>query len=118
MRQVLVYQDEYGSWNASVPSLPGCQTCGRNQDEAVAKIREAIAAYLGANPERGHDEPIDLSKVARDVTAPDVTDLRVFTPVPVSAEGIAWGERKVRELLESGEMQKTEWWRSRQPVGK
>ena len=48
MRQVLIYRGEDGFWIAECPSLPGCVTQGETQDSALANIREAIQAYVGA----------------------------------------------------------------------
>jgi len=48
MRQVLIYRGEDGFWIAECPSLPGCVTQGETQDSALANIREAVQAYVGA----------------------------------------------------------------------
>lgn len=44
-RKVLLYPGEDGYTVAEVPSLPGCVSQGRTQDEAIANIQEAIALY-------------------------------------------------------------------------
>ena len=36
-----------GYYNASVPALPGCFSCGASREEALANIKEAIELYLG-----------------------------------------------------------------------
>ena len=43
---VTLEQDEDGYVVASCPSLPGCHTQGRTEEEVLARIREAIVAYL------------------------------------------------------------------------
>ncbi len=48
MRQVVLYPDEEGYWVAECPSLPGCVSQGRTKEEAIANVREAIQAYIGA----------------------------------------------------------------------
>jgi predicted RNase H-like HicB family nuclease len=48
MRQVVLYPGEDGYWVAECPSLPGCVSQGRTKEEAIANIREAIAAYIAA----------------------------------------------------------------------
>jgi predicted RNase H-like HicB family nuclease len=48
MRQVLLYRGEDGFWIAECPSLPGCVSQGETQDAALANIKEAIQAYVGA----------------------------------------------------------------------
>ncbi len=35
---------------ASVPSLPGCHSQGKNEKEAIKNIKEAILLYLEPNP--------------------------------------------------------------------
>lgn len=51
-----IEQDEDGMYVAEVPALPGCISQGRTRYEAVANIREAIAAYLESL--RAHNEPV------------------------------------------------------------
>lgn len=46
MRQVVIYPGEDGFWVAECPSLPGCISQGRTKEEAVANIREAVAAFI------------------------------------------------------------------------
>jgi predicted RNase H-like HicB family nuclease len=48
MRQVLIYPGEDGFWVAECPSLPGCISQGKNREEAVTNIREAIEGYICA----------------------------------------------------------------------
>lgn len=48
MRQVLIYRGEDGFWIAECPSLPGCVTQGETQDAALANMKEAVQAYVGA----------------------------------------------------------------------
>jgi predicted RNase H-like HicB family nuclease len=57
MRKVLLYTDEDGYWIADVPSLPGCHTFGLTRDEAMVKIREAIAVYIEALEQDGLPVP-------------------------------------------------------------
>jgi predicted RNase H-like HicB family nuclease len=48
MRQVLIYRGEDGLWVAECPSLSGCVSQGETQESALANIKEAINAYVGA----------------------------------------------------------------------
>ncbi len=48
MRQILLYRGEDGFWVAECPSLPGCISQGGNEDSALASMKEAIQAYVGA----------------------------------------------------------------------
>lgn len=50
---VVLEETERGTFVADVPQLPGCHTQGRNKQDALANIREAIELYLeveGAPP--------------------------------------------------------------------
>ena len=42
----LVEQDEEGIFVAECPSLPGCVSQGKNREEALKNIKEAIELYL------------------------------------------------------------------------
>ena len=44
--RVLIEPDEDGVFVAEVPALPGCVSQGKSRTEAIANIKEAIAAYL------------------------------------------------------------------------
>ncbi len=50
---VTVYRDEEGWYVAECPTVPGCLTQGRTEEEALENIREAIQACLEARRERG-----------------------------------------------------------------
>jgi predicted RNase H-like HicB family nuclease len=66
---ILEPDDEGRGYTVLVPALPGCITQGRNQEEALLRVREAIAAYiesLAADGEPVPEErkPIQVLKVA------------------------------------------------------
>ncbi len=42
MRQVIIYPGEDGYWVAECPSLAGCISQGKNKEEAIINIKEAI----------------------------------------------------------------------------
>ena len=48
MREVVIYPGEDGYWVAECPSLPGCISQGKDREEAVTNIKEAIEAYIEA----------------------------------------------------------------------
>ncbi len=48
MRQVIIYPGEDGYWVAECPGLPGCVSQGKNKEEAIANIKEAIRGYIAA----------------------------------------------------------------------
>ena len=46
-------RDEDGVWIAECPAIPGCISQGATKDEAMANVKEAIAACLEVRSERG-----------------------------------------------------------------
>ena len=42
----LEYDPDYQGFVADVPSLPGCMSQGKSEDEALNNIQEAIKGYL------------------------------------------------------------------------
>ena len=59
---VTLEPDEDGYIVAECPALPGCLSQGKNRDEALANIREAIEGYLASL--RKHGEPLPSTEVA------------------------------------------------------
>ncbi len=57
MRQVVIYPGEDGYWVAECPSLPGCVTQGKDKEEAIRNVREAIQGYITALQEDGLPVP-------------------------------------------------------------
>lgn len=49
---VKIEQAEDGWLVVECPALPGCVSQGRNQEEALANIREAITAWLWAEDQK------------------------------------------------------------------
>jgi predicted RNase H-like HicB family nuclease len=56
-------RDEDGVWVAECPSIPGCVSQGATRDEALANIREAIAACLEVRAERGLPLTVETQQV-------------------------------------------------------
>ena len=54
--RVSIEQGEDGVYAAEVPAVPGCFSQGQTREEAVANVREAIAAYLESL--EAHGDPI------------------------------------------------------------
>ena len=44
--RIVLEPSEEGGFTVTVPSLPGCISEGRNRQEAIKNIQEAIALYL------------------------------------------------------------------------
>ena len=51
-----VEQDEDGMFVGEVPSLPGCISQGKNRQEALENVHEAIQAYMESV--KAHDERV------------------------------------------------------------
>lgn len=51
--KVLIEKDEDGYYVATVPSLPGCISQGKTEEEARENIKEAIELHLTALAEEG-----------------------------------------------------------------
>jgi predicted RNase H-like HicB family nuclease len=56
-------RDEDGVWIAECPSIPGCVSQGVTHDEALANIKEAIAACLEVRAERGMPLTVEMQQV-------------------------------------------------------
>ena len=48
----LIYDSEYRGYVADVPELPGCMSQGKTIEQAIKKVREAIALYLETSPRK------------------------------------------------------------------
>ncbi len=60
--RVLIEPDEDGVFVAEVPALPGCVSQGSTRAEAIANIKEAIAAYLESLQKHGEPIPPAVSE--------------------------------------------------------
>lgn len=71
MRYAVVLEKGESGWIvASVPALPGCHSQGRNREEALQNIQEAVRGYLAVLAEDGEAPPNpDLDAVMIEVAA-------------------------------------------------
>jgi predicted RNase H-like HicB family nuclease len=53
--KVVLRKDESGWIVAECPELPGCVSQGKNETEALANIREAMAGWLWAEEQKAKD---------------------------------------------------------------
>jgi len=60
---VTVYQDEDGVFIAECPTIPGCVSQGKTEEEAYRNIQEAIRDCLEVRAERGMPLTIGLHQV-------------------------------------------------------
>jgi predicted RNase H-like HicB family nuclease len=56
-------RDETGVIVAECPAIPGCVSQGRTEDEAIANVREAIAACVEARAAAGMPVTIAVREV-------------------------------------------------------
>ena len=56
-RQVLLHPEETGGYTVTVPSLPGCVSCGDTIEEALAMIKEAIELMIESMIAHGEEVP-------------------------------------------------------------
>ena len=50
---ITIYQDEDGVFIAECPSIPGCVSQGKTEEEAEKNVREAIEECLEVRAEKG-----------------------------------------------------------------
>lgn len=60
--RVLIETDEDGMFIATCPSLPGCVSQGKTRDEALANIRDAMAAYVASLEKHGEAIPPSVNE--------------------------------------------------------
>ncbi len=56
-------RDEDGVWVVECPSIPGCVSQGATREEAMANIRDAIAACLEVRAEHGMPLTIETQQI-------------------------------------------------------
>ncbi|OPL11775.1 MAG: hypothetical protein AVO34_07880 [Firmicutes bacterium ML8_F2] len=60
---IFIYQDEDGAFIAECPSIPGCVSQGRSEEEAALNLRKAIRECLYIRSEKGMPLTVYLRKV-------------------------------------------------------
>jgi predicted RNase H-like HicB family nuclease len=61
MRYMVVIEKGQSSFGAHVPDLPGCIAVGKNRDEVLRLIKEAIELHIEALRASGEEVPPPLS---------------------------------------------------------
>ncbi|GAB6173237.1 hypothetical protein JCM15765_27150 [Paradesulfitobacterium aromaticivorans] len=64
--KVILEQNASGGFTVTVPALPGCVTQGRNREEALEHVQEAIGGFLEALQIEGLPIPegdLDIAEV-------------------------------------------------------
>ena len=65
-------EDGGRAYHGYCPALPGCHTWGHTQDEALARIQEAVSLYVEDLIESGKSVPVNLELGATEYAAPSV----------------------------------------------
>lgn len=60
---ITLYQDEDGVYIAECPSIPGCVSQGKTEEEAEKNIREAIGECLEVRAERAMPLTISIKEI-------------------------------------------------------
>ncbi len=58
---ITIFQDEDGVYIAECPSIPGCFSQGRTEQEAEINIQESIKECLEVRAEKGMPSTVDES---------------------------------------------------------
>ncbi len=67
--RVIIEQDGDGLYIAQCPTLPGCVSQGKNRDEAVENIRDAIQGYLASLKKHNEAIPPSIEEAVVEVHA-------------------------------------------------
>ena len=70
--------EDGGGFLATVPDLPGCMSDGETPQEAIANVQDAIAAWIEAAHDMGHQVPRPRRKYALTV----IRAGRLEPPIP------------------------------------
>ncbi len=58
-----LFRDEDGIWIAECPSIPGCISQGKDHDDALRNIQDAIAACLEVRSDQGMPLTVETRQV-------------------------------------------------------
>jgi len=60
---VVIERDEDGMYIVECPSIPGCVSQGKTEEEAIENIKEAIKACLEVRAEQGMPLTINVKEI-------------------------------------------------------
>ncbi len=60
---ITILRDEDGVYIAECPSIPGCVSQGKTEDEAMGNIRDAISECLAVRSELGMPLSVDTREI-------------------------------------------------------
>ncbi len=104
------------TWGVTFPDLPGCVSSGRDDSEALANAREALAGHVAAlradgehvpaarSPREIHDDP-DFIAETRDSVIDGVVSLAAM-PAMIQLDDVAPPKERVNVMLDRGVLRK------------
>ena len=82
---VILVPDGEGRIAVSVPAMPGCVSMGRSREEALARVREAMAGWLQTEADAGR-QPLPNTPAVVDAGVRDaleiIEEMRLSGEVP------------------------------------
>jgi len=67
--RIIIEQDEDGNYVAQCPALPGCISEGKNREETLTNIKDAICGYLASLKKHGEPVPPSIEEETVEVSA-------------------------------------------------
>ena len=67
--RIIIEQDEDGNYVAQCPALPGCVSEGKNREETLTNIKDAILGYLASLKKHGEPIPPSIEEETVEVSA-------------------------------------------------
>jgi predicted RNase H-like HicB family nuclease len=67
--RIIIEQDEDGNYVAQCPALPGCISEGKNREETLTNIKDAICGYLASLKKHGEPIPPSIEEETVEVSA-------------------------------------------------
>ena len=61
--QIIIFQDEDGTFITECPVIPGCVSQGNTEEEAVKNIQEAIKECLAVRSEKGMQLTVPIREI-------------------------------------------------------
>jgi len=75
---VIFREEPEGGFTASVPTLPGCVTYGKDLEEAKKMVRDAITAFIQSLKKHKEPVPTDDNTVTGYIDIQDVKTSRTY----------------------------------------
>jgi len=67
--RIIIEQDKDGNYVAECPALPGCISEGKNREETLTNIKDAVCGYLASLKKHGEPIPPSIEEETVEVSA-------------------------------------------------